>query len=58
MSDLKSGTYLSFDRKQKYLKWTREVVAELRGVNMGLEAQFDEAARRLDQILASSTASD
>jgi len=42
----------SVDRKQKYLKWAREVVAELRGVDVWLEGQFDEAARHLDETLA------
>ena len=44
----------SEDRKHKYLRWAREVVAELRGVNAWLEGQFDEAARQLDQILSKS----
>ena len=41
----------SENRKQRYLSWAREVVAELRGVNVWLEGQFDEAACHLDQIL-------
>jgi (p)ppGpp synthase/HD superfamily hydrolase len=47
----------SGDRKQQYLKWAREVVAELRGVNVWLEGQFDEAAKRLDQIFGNAVSS-
>jgi|SRR5579863_5046119 len=47
----------SEDRKYKYLMWAREVVAELRGVNVWLEGQFDEAAKHLDQILTKSATS-
>ena len=47
----------SENRKQRYLSWAREVVAELRGVNVWLEGQFDEAARRLDQILTNPAVS-
>jgi len=47
----------SENRKQRYLSWAREVVAELRGVNVWLEGQFDEAARHLDQILTNPAVS-
>jgi len=47
----------SEDRKHQYLKWAREVVAELRGVNGWLEGQFDEAAWNLEQVLTTSEVS-
>jgi (p)ppGpp synthase/HD superfamily hydrolase len=47
----------SGERKQQYLNWARKVATGLRGVNVWLEGQFDEAARHLDQILANSVAS-
>jgi hypothetical protein len=34
---------LSVKRRIEYVKWAREVVEALRGVNPRLEAQFDEA---------------
>jgi hypothetical protein len=39
------------ERKQRYLQWARDVVAGLRGVNVWLEARFDEAATKLEQLL-------
>jgi len=41
----------ALERKQRYLQWARDVVAGLRGVNVWLEARFDEAATKLEQLL-------
>ena len=37
----------SVQRRQEYLDWALEVAKGLRGTNVWLEAQFDEAARQL-----------
>jgi (p)ppGpp synthase/HD superfamily hydrolase len=42
----------SLERRQEYLEWAEKVVDGLRGANPLLEAQFDEAARRLRSRLA------
>ena len=40
------------ERKREYLDWARAVVAGLRGACPRLEAEFDEAAGRLERALA------
>jgi len=41
----------SLERKRQYLQWARDVAAGLRGANAWLEAQFDEAAKKLELLL-------
>lgn len=50
-------TVWSVDRKHQYLKWAQEVAVGLRVGNVWLEGQFDEAARHLDETLATSAGS-
>jgi (p)ppGpp synthase/HD superfamily hydrolase len=44
----------SVRRKIEYIEWARNVVEGLRGVNVVLEKQFDEAARAADNSLVPS----
>jgi (p)ppGpp synthase/HD superfamily hydrolase len=41
----------SFERRQRYLLWTEQVVAGLRGTNLALEQSYDEILANGKQIL-------
>ena len=45
----------SVKRRQEYLDWALEVAQGLRGTNVWLEAQFDDAARQLAASCAKSS---
>jgi (p)ppGpp synthase/HD superfamily hydrolase len=38
------------DRKQEYFNWAESVIAGCRGINKHLEAKFDEALARLNEL--------
>lgn len=40
----------SFARRQEYFRWSKSVVDGLRGVNVGLEAEFDRVYGRISEL--------